>query len=97
MAGNKRVKGDGKGRQGGRKKDTPNNITSEMKILVARLVRDTYELVVEDIRKIEDPAKRVQIWTQLSRFVLPQMSSVEVKEDPTTKRFKDELDELEGR
>lgn len=94
---NTREKGDGKGRQGGRKKGTPNLITSEMRELMARFVRDTYDLIVDDFAKINDPAKRVQLWAQLSKFVVPQLSSVEVKGDAVTKSFKDELDELEGR
>jgi len=94
--GNIRRKGDGKGRQGGRQKGTPNKVTKETKELLSNFVTSRWEDFVLSYDNIKDPEKKCQIMTQLIPYVVPKMASVEYKGDIPVKTLADELDEISG-
>lgn len=96
MAGNKRVKGDGKGRQGGRKKKTPNKLDKERRDVLAKFLDDKFEEFKEAWDAIDDPYKKCSIYTDLIPFATPKLQSIELKEQTGRKTFEDELDELQG-
>ena len=92
--GNKREKADGKGRQGGRVKGTPNKSTKEVRELITNFVESKWEEFLNNYEKIGDPEKKCAIMLQLLPYISPKMASVEYKGEAPSKTFKDELDEL---
>lgn len=89
-----RRKGDGRGREGGRKKGTPNKVNKETRALIANFVEENWEQFKEDFRNIADPEKKCSIFMQMMSYYAPKLSSVEYKDKTPAKTFKDELDEL---
>lgn len=94
--GNRRVEGDGKGRQGGRKKGTPNKITKEKRELIAAFIECKWDEFEKAFNEIDDPAKKCQIMIDLLPFALPKMASIEYKDKSKPKTLQDELDEISG-
>ena len=94
--GNKRYKGDGKGRQGGRQKGTPNKMTKERRELISKFLDESFEDFKLAFSKITDPYKKCCIYTDLIPFTTPKLQSIELKEEGVRKSFEDELDELDG-
>ena len=92
--GNKREKADGKGRQGGRVKGTPNKSTKEVCELISKFVENKWDEFLSNYDDIKDPEKKCTIMLQLLPYISPKMASVEYKGDVPSKTFKDELDEL---
>ena len=91
-----RRKGDGRGREGGRKKGTPNKVNKETRALIANFVEENWEQFKEDFRSIADPEKKCSIFMQMMSYYAPKLSSVEYKDKTPAKTFQDELDELSG-
>lgn len=94
--GNIRRKGDGKGRQGGRQKGTPNKKTKETRELIAKFVESRWEDFLHAYDQITDMDKKCTIMVSLLGFIAPKMASVEYKGEVQQKTFNDELDELSG-
>ena len=92
--GNKRTKGDGKGRQGGRQKGTPNKSTKEVRELISKFVGEKWDEFILNYNMITDPEKKCSIMLQLLPYISPKMASVEYTGEAPVKTFKDELDEL---
>ena len=96
MAGNKREKGDGKGRQGGRKKGTPNHITGEKRAILSKFMEERWDDFLASYDAIDDPEKKCTIMVSILSFIVPKLSSVEYKDKDAPKTFRDELDEISG-
>ncbi len=94
--GNIRVKGDGKGRQGGRKKGTPNKITKEVREMIQMFVEAKWDDFILAYDAIEKPSDKCYIMTSLLPFIAPKMASVEYKGEVPAKTLADELDEISG-
>lgn len=94
--GNKRVKGDGKGRQGGRQKGTPNKVSGKVREFLADFIEGKYEDFLASYDKIEDPYKKCCIYTDVLPYVAPKQASVEYKDATAVKTLADELDEISG-
>lgn len=95
--GNKRTKGDGKGRQGGRKKGTPNRLDKERRELLAEFLDDKFDEFKAAWDAIDDPYKKCSIYTDLIPFATPKLQSIELNNQSTQKTFEEELDELESK
>lgn len=94
--GTSRTKGDGKGRQGGRQKGTPNKVNRERRELLAKFLDDKFEEFLCAWDAIDDPYKKCSVYTDLIPFATPKLQSIELKEQSGRKTFEDELDELQG-
>ena len=92
MAGNKREKGDGKGRQGGRKPGTPNKLTAETRELLKKFVESRWESFMEDFDKIQSPKDKCYIMVSILPFVSPKLANVEYKDKDRPNTLQDELD-----
>lgn len=90
-----RQKGDGKGRLGGRKKGTPNNVTKERRELIEKFLNDEWENF-QQMYQDSDDATKMKIYMELIPYTTPKMASVEYKEKTPPKTFEDELDEIDN-
>ena len=102
MAGTGRAKGDGRGRLGGRVKGTPNKVTSEVKNALAPIVMayvngdglgQNKAKLSEDLEAMQ-PAERAKVMKDLIPYVIPKLSSVEVKDKIPVKTYREELEEM---
>lgn len=96
MAGNKREKGDGKGRQGGRKPGTPNKVTGETRELLKKFVSENWEGFIEDYKSIPNKKDKCMIMVGLLQFVSPKLANVEYKDKDKPQTLQDELDADSG-
>ena len=94
--GNIRRKGDGKGRQGGRQKGTPNTVTKEVREMIRMFMEMKWDDFILAYDAIEKPSDKCYIMTSLLPFIAPKMASVEYKGEIPVKTFNDELDEISG-
>lgn len=94
MAGTGRVKGDGKGRYGGRKKGTPNKGTKEVRELIQMFLAENYEEAMEAWHAIEDPAKKYHAYLKAMEFGVPKMASIEFNQSDKTPDWMDKLSKL---
>lgn len=90
-----RTKGDGKGRQGGRAKGTPNKATKERRELIDQFLNENWKSFQEMYARADDETK-LKIYMELIPYTTPKMASIEYKEKTKAKTYKDELDELSG-
>lgn len=99
-----RHKGDGLGRcGGGRKKGTPNKVGREMRESLANIIDKYFTTGIgKGLNSLETdlcnmaPEDRAKVVAQLVPYVVPKLSSVEIKDQATVKSFRDELDALEN-
>jgi len=96
VASTTRRKGDGRGREGGRKKGTPNKVNKETRALLANFVEENWETFKTDYKNITDPEKKCSIFLQIMSYVTPKLQAVEYQDKTPPKTFKDELDEISG-
>ena len=92
-----RRKGDGRGREGGRKKGTPNKVSRPMRELLANFCEEKFKDFCEAFNNIESPRDKCRIYLEAQAFVTPKLSSVDFKGDVSRRSFQDELDELAGK
>ena len=73
-----RYEGDGRGREGGRTKGTPNKINQAAREALAKLVLSQKALrqMAKDMEALT-PFQRVQMQEKLISYLLPKMASVE--------------------
>ena len=73
-----RYEGDGRGREGGRTKGTPNKINQAAREALAKLVLSPKALrqMAKDMEALT-PFQRVQMQEKLISYLLPKMASVE--------------------
>lgn len=93
MAGG-RVKGDGKGKTGGRKAGTPNKVTREAKDIIASIVNNNAEKAEKMLNKIVDPKDWLGIYLKLSEFVVPKKAAVQVSSENKSCDLRSELEEM---
>ncbi len=67
---------------GGRKKGTPNKVTTDLRTWINELLEKNRPQIERDIKKLE-PEKRVLFFEKLLNYVLPKMQSVENQIDFT--------------
>lgn len=94
MAGRK--KGDGLGKFGGRKKGTPNKISSETRELLKKFVESRWEEFMNDYDSIENPKDKCYIMVSILPFVSPKLANIEYKDKDKPRTLSDELDEMSG-
>ena len=92
----RRKKGDGLGREGGRKKGTPNKLNKERRELLAKFLDDKFDEFMCAWDSIDDPYKKCSVYTALIPFATPKLQSIELLEQKGRKSFEDELDEIQG-
>lgn len=91
-----RVKGDGRGNQGGgRKPGTPNKVTRERRELLNSFLDENWDKFKEDYQNA-DAATRLKIYMEIIPYTTPKMASVDYVDKTPAKTYKDELDELSG-
>ena len=78
-----RTKGDGLGRLGGRKKGTPNKLTTELRDKIGFLLEGNDAEFMERWHKC-DPKDFCNIYLQLMKYVLPQLSSITLDDQSKT-------------
>ena len=89
-----RAKGDGKGKTGGRKAGIPNKTTKEMRELIMKFTVEQFPQFIKDWKEIKKPELKVDLYLKAAKFVIPQLTSVELTGDEQPKGFKDELHEM---
>lgn len=91
------TKGDKNINRNGRKKGTPNKVTTEIRTKIEALIYEQTENINEDLMKLT-PKDRVRAYTELLKYVIPTKKDIEVKDNTpeTLQRFL-ELDENEIR
>ena len=62
---------------GGRQKNTPNKITSEIRAKIGLILNNNIDKVQSDLDKLE-PKDRLNILLQLVKYVTPQLKAIEV-------------------
>lgn len=72
-----RPKNDGKGRMGGRAKGTPNNKTKEVRTFISDLLKNKMADIEEAFDQLEAKDK-VAAFTQLVKYVIPSLQSVDI-------------------
>lgn len=70
-----RQKNDGKGRMGGRAKGTPNKVTSELRLWVAKIVKKNRRQIEDDL-SVLDPKDRVTLLERLMQYVIPKRNNI---------------------
>lgn len=90
------MKGDGRGRLGGRKAGTPNKNTAEKKEMFRAFIESRWDDVMKTFDSIDDPVRKCQVFIDLLPFAYPRLSSVEYKDKDKPKTLQDELDEISG-
>lgn len=89
-----RVKGDGRGNQGGgRKKGTPNKVTRERRELISEFLDKEWENFQQMYKDADDETK-LKIYMEMIPYTTPKMASVEYKEKAKPKTYMDRLDEI---
>ncbi len=65
---------------GGRKKGTPNKVTSDLKAWINQFIQDNKETFEEDFHKI-DPDRRVQVFEKLLSYAIPKMQAFDIRQE----------------
>ena len=69
-----------KQKYGGRQKNTPNKLTSELRNLVKVIVSNQLENIESDLKKIK-PHQRIELIIKLMNFIMPKQNSITGNED----------------
>lgn len=67
----------------GRPKGSANKSTSEIREFYKMLVSDNMELLNDDLKSLE-PFQRLKVVIELSKFVLPTLKSIDIKDNDTS-------------
>lgn len=62
---------------GGRSKNTPNKITSEVRSKISKILDNNINQVEQDLKELQ-PKDRLNILLQLMKFIVPTLKQVEV-------------------
>lgn len=89
-----RQKNDGRGRLGGRTKNTPNKITSAAKEVITEIVNNNAPKAQQQLDLLVDPKDWLFCYIKLLEFVVPKKASVNVQEDIKLSDLRSELMEL---
>ena len=72
-----RPKNDGRGRLGGRAKGTPNKKTGEIRTFISELLTSNREEIKKAFEELE-PKDEVAAFTQLVKYIVPSLQSVDI-------------------
>lgn len=64
---------------GGRKKGTPNILTSDLRSRIADFLSDNFDTAVAQWKKIEEPVQKVKLYTDLIKFAVPTLQAVSLE------------------
>lgn len=64
-----------KKKYGGRQKNTPNKLTSELRNLIKIIVSNQLETIETDLKKIK-PHQRVELIIKLMNFIIPKQNLI---------------------
>ena len=68
---------------GGRKKGTPNKVTTDVKTWLAGLIDNNRKQVEDDLSQLE-PKERIMIFERLLQYVVPKQQAVSAQIDLNT-------------
>ena len=74
---------------GGRKKGTPNKITTDLKTWLSGLLDNNRQQFEKDLKKLE-PHQRISVMEKLLSYAIPKMQSVEAQIDTRLEILTDE-------
>lgn len=89
-----RVKGDGKGKTGGRKAGTPNKATCEAKEFMVQIVNGNLARAQEMLDVIVDPDVWLRHFERLCEFVVPKKAAVQVSAEGSKADLKSEIEDM---
>ena len=96
-AGNRRVAGDGKGRQGGRPPGGQNKVTKFTKEMIQNFLDENADEAWACWAEIENPKDKFNAYLKAAEFVMPKMATVEVKGDKEVPDWMKKLEEIRGK
>jgi hypothetical protein len=67
-------------KRGGRKKGTPNKVTTEIRSKIEDILHEQTDTIKEDLMKLS-PKDRVRAYTELLKYVIPTRRDVEVTDN----------------
>lgn len=76
MADGKRGRKKGTAKTGGRKKGTPNVLTSDLRSRISSFLSDNFDEAVKQWKAIEEPVQKVKLYTDLIKFAVPTLQAV---------------------
>jgi len=71
---------------GGRTKNTPNKITSEVRSKISKILDNNINQVEQDLKQLQ-PKDRLNILLQLMKFIIPTLKQVEVEHQEQEHNF----------
>lgn len=71
---------------GGRKAGSQNKATTKVREAFTNLLEDNLQQLREDFKELE-PKDRIKLFMELSKYVIPQLKSTEIKGDPDNPVF----------
>lgn len=89
-----RVKGDGKGKTGGRKAGTPNKAGRDAKEIIAEIVNDNAAEARKKLNMLDDPKDWIYAYMKLCEFVVPKKAAVQVSADGSKADLKSEIEDM---
>lgn len=84
MAEGKPGRKKGTTKTGGRKKGTPNVLTSDLRSRISSFLSDNFDEAVKNWKEIEEPVQKVKLYTDLIKFAVPTLQAVSL--DATIKK-----------
>ncbi len=63
---------------GGRQKGTTNAITSEIRQYFQNIIENNLEQINADLKAIEDPAQRIRLLLEITKFCIPTLKATEL-------------------
>lgn len=89
-----RIKGDGKGKTGGRKAGTPNKVTGEAKEMMVEIVNGNLDKAQKMLDMIVDPDVWLRHFEKFCEFVVPKKAAVQVSDETKISDLRSELEEM---
>lgn len=68
----------GKKTGGGSRKGVPNKATADVRAAIATLAEECAPKLIDWLREVEDPAKRIDLFTRLIEYHIPKLSRAEL-------------------
>ena len=87
-----RVKGDGRGRLGGRQKGTPNRTTTTLKTWIEQIIDGNRAQIKRDFKSLS-PKERIQMIEKFLPYIIPKQQAVSASVDINS-LTNDQLDSL---
>ena len=79
---------------GGRKKGTPNSITTELREIISGILKNEWKNIPKLLKKLS-PKDRVNAILKITQYTLPKINSINAEiVPPANKKSDDELDSM---